>query len=267
MLEDFFSLKDPFEEKTGKDYEEYSGFQKVWKRTPTYAGLGILDPYDLSPIARILVEEGGIKNREGHDILIKNADDAIRSFYFFVDNLTDKDVRAVRDGHYGQIILDNADYCDSYGMRTILKGKGICNHIAAAVLGLCRGVGIPSVYTKKKGHGWVDAWTDETGWIHVGYSEGILCSPEKDIFKKFLKQSVDNLISRQADPEQRYLKMHGLLSNTLEKMVKYGFCAPERSYSELSSIFESIPLPGEMGQAISDLAPEPLTLESALSFH
>lgn len=176
MISDLFSLGPKFERETNLRLEKYSGFQKVWKPTKTYKGEGIMDPYDLAPFATAMVEELNILNPE----------DAIIAFYSFVDGSTgsiphwQKNTGKLKGG------LSPLDYMDSYGTRTLISGKGLCTHIAAEILGLCRGVGIPSRFEKPKEHGYVAAWTPDSGWVHIGHSEGILANPKTPMFQKYM---------------------------------------------------------------------------------
>lgn len=216
MATDFFSLKNKFEERTGLSYEEYTDFEKVWKKTRTYDGMGIVCPYDMECIARMFVEEGNITN----------ADDALLVFYSFADKTTDKGSSCEKDGHYGSIILQDVDHFDSYPMRTLVKGKGVCNQIAAEILGFCKGVGIPAIFGKyKRTHGYVNAWTDTSGWVHVGYSEGILADPQSNIFRKFFERIIAETVKEgcQKNKQQLSEEINMVLYSVSKNMCKYGF--------------------------------------------
>ena len=216
MSVDFFSLKNPFEKDTGLRYEDYIDFERVWRKTKSYDGAGIVDPYDMEHIALRLVEESKINN----------PDDALLVFYAFADKTSVKNVSCEREGHYGPITLQDADHFDSYSMRTLVKGKAICNQIAAEVLGLCKGVGIPAGFGRyKRSHGYVDAWTDISDWIHLGYSEGILAKPDSNIFRKFIEYSLKDLIKNIGTKNEHALaqEINQRLKKISEDMQKYGF--------------------------------------------
>ena len=214
MSVDLFSLKNSFEKNTGLSYKDYTDIEKVWKKTKSYDGAGIVDPYDMEHIARILVEESKADN----------ADDALLVFYAFADKTSEKDVSCKRDGHYGPVILEDEDHFDSYSMRTLVKGKGVCNQIAAEILGLCKGVGIPAKFKKyKRGHGYIDAWTNISDWIHLGYSEGIIAKPDSDIFHRFIEYSIRDIIKNSDTEYVLVKKIDRMLEKTSEDMQKYEF--------------------------------------------
>ena len=178
MVRDRYSLKKPFEATTGHNYEDYTGHQKVWKPTPTYFGEGIVEPTNMAPLAEMLADELA---RQGY----AEADAALSAFYCFV-NITAESGRKninsdadqplqsqIQKRHYGFEL-------DLYDLRTLLKGvfseaESTCNQKAAELLGLCRGVGIPSIYDRQECHGWVGGWTDKTGWVCMSYPGEFFC--------------------------------------------------------------------------------------------
>lgn len=183
MVQDFYSLKKPFEDTTGDNYDDYTGPQKIWKPTQTYFGEGIVDPVNMAPLAEMFADE---LTRQGY----AEADTALAAFYLFVDATAEFGRRKIKSEadqpfqsqtqkhHYGFEL-------DLYDLRTLLKGmysevESTCNQKAAELLGLCRGVGIPSIYNRQEGHGWVTAWTDKTGWVYMAYpGEFFCCEIEK----------------------------------------------------------------------------------------
>ncbi|MCK5474863.1 MAG: transglutaminase domain-containing protein [Candidatus Aenigmarchaeota archaeon] len=206
MLVDYFSLRDLFEKKTNLNYDDFTGFQKVWRTTKTYRGESMVDPYGMLPIAKHLLET------------IEEPDDAILAFYFFVNNTTSKEISTKKDIR-GKPILSHFDTYDMYDMRTLVKGKGICNQIAAEVLGLCRSVGIPSIFHSLNKHGYVDVWTNTSGWKHIGYKEGILSKPDTEILKKYVAALISDSIKKEKDIR----KISDGLVEFSENLKKYGF--------------------------------------------
>lgn len=183
MIQDRYSLKTPFEDATGRNYENYTGPQKVWTPTKTYFGEGIVDPINMAPLAEMFANELA---RQGY----AEADDALAAFYYFVDATANfgRRKRKSEPKHISQSQKHALHYgceMDLYDLRTLLKGmfseaESTCNQKAAELLGLCRGVGIPSIYDSGGGHGRVNAWTDKTGWVRLAYPDGFYSEKETD---------------------------------------------------------------------------------------
>jgi len=226
---DYFSLKDPFEESTKLNYNSAIYFEKVWKITRTYKGAGIVDPHEMTTFAKYLLREGKVTNPV----------DALLLFYFFATSTTVKSTTPRRRGHYGPILLSPEDYRDSYSMRSLIKGKGTCIQIAAEILALCKGVGIPAFFRRwKKGHGYVDVWVPNPGWVHIGYSEGILCDPKSELFGKFIRKSIELILKK--NDKNLQIKISERISKTSENMFKYGICDRETLQEQMNHLMDTI---------------------------
>ena len=183
MIQDRYSLKKPFETTTGLEYEDFTGPQKVWAPTKTYYGEGIVDPVNMASIAERFADELAMQGHTG-------ADDALSAFYYFVCATANFGRR--KNKHESSQPLQNQRHkchygfkLDLYDIRTLLKGmyseaESTCNQKAAELLGLCRGVGIPSRYDSGGGHGRVNAWTDKTGWVRLAYPDGFYSEKKTD---------------------------------------------------------------------------------------
>jgi len=225
---DYFSLKKSFEESTRLNYNNAINFERAWKPTKTYKGEGIVDPYGMAPFATLLLQESKVTNPS----------DALFLFYSFATSTTIKCTRPRRKGHYGPIVLSPEDYCDFYSMRTMIKGRGACNNIAAEILALCKSVGIPSFFKRRESHGYVDAWVSDPGWVHLGYSEGILCNPKSKLFSKFIRNMIEFILKKNDKNLER--KIRERILKTSENMVKYGFCDQETIQERMNHLMTTI---------------------------
>jgi len=229
MTMDCFSLKDPFERKTGKKYEDMFSFEKVWKQTKTYKGEGYVGPYEMAPFAKHLLEEEKVTNPA----------DALVLFYFFANSTTVKNLLPKRKEHYGPIELSPEDFWDSYSMRTLVKGKGACVQIGAVILALCKGVGIPACFKMwKRSHGYINVWVPNPGWVHIGYSEGILCDPKSELFGKYIRKTIELILKKHDKNWER--KISETISNTSKNMVKFGICDQEVIETDMNRLLTTI---------------------------